>query len=204
MKKLLYLFLTVLIVACSSEDGNNSNNSNNVDYFFEVEFCGVINRIQGNGNIQDVFGPLVNQCYGSTGGVTLLIGDITAENYVSGQNMNATIDFDNAQLGNNTGNIRAGSLNNFYIEEYLTSLGVDLSIYYAYGFVENEPMSYGEAIPNLLRKISNINLTDLGTPDGGTTIKGTYEGVWYLSSGVNEDFDIPVPIRIEFSAIRIN
>ena len=27
MKKLLYLFLTVLIVACSSEDGNNSNNN---------------------------------------------------------------------------------------------------------------------------------------------------------------------------------
>ena len=52
MKKLLYLFLTVLIVACSGEDSNNSNNnsnnSNNVDYFFEVEFGGVINRVQGN------------------------------------------------------------------------------------------------------------------------------------------------------------
>ena len=27
MKKLLYLFLTVLIVGCSSDDGNNSNNN---------------------------------------------------------------------------------------------------------------------------------------------------------------------------------
>ena len=27
MKKLLYIFLTVLIVACSSDDGNNSNNN---------------------------------------------------------------------------------------------------------------------------------------------------------------------------------
>ena len=27
MKKLVYLFLTVLIVACSSEDGNNNNQS---------------------------------------------------------------------------------------------------------------------------------------------------------------------------------
>ena len=38
MKKLIYLFLTVLIVGCSSEDGGNdgdNNNSNNVDYFFE-------------------------------------------------------------------------------------------------------------------------------------------------------------------------
>ena len=27
MKKLLYLFLTVLIVACSSEDGDNNDNN---------------------------------------------------------------------------------------------------------------------------------------------------------------------------------
>jgi len=31
MKKLLYLFLTVLIVACSGEDNNNDNNSNDED-----------------------------------------------------------------------------------------------------------------------------------------------------------------------------
>ena len=31
MKKLLYLFLTVLIVACSGEDGGNDNNSNDED-----------------------------------------------------------------------------------------------------------------------------------------------------------------------------
>ena len=29
MKKLLYLFLTVLIVACSSEDNNNDGDNNN-------------------------------------------------------------------------------------------------------------------------------------------------------------------------------
>ena len=31
MKKLIYLFLTVLIVACSSDDGSNDNNSNDED-----------------------------------------------------------------------------------------------------------------------------------------------------------------------------
>ena len=31
MKKLIYLFLTVLIVACSGEDGNNSNDTNDGD-----------------------------------------------------------------------------------------------------------------------------------------------------------------------------
>ena len=30
MKKLLYIFLTVLIVGCSSEDGDNTNNGSNV------------------------------------------------------------------------------------------------------------------------------------------------------------------------------
>ena len=33
MKKLLYLFLTVLIVACSSDDGNNSNDGDNNNLF---------------------------------------------------------------------------------------------------------------------------------------------------------------------------
>ena len=31
MKKLLYLFLTVLIVACSGEDGSNANDTNDGD-----------------------------------------------------------------------------------------------------------------------------------------------------------------------------
>ena len=31
MKKLIYLFLAVLIVACSSEDNNNDNNPNDGD-----------------------------------------------------------------------------------------------------------------------------------------------------------------------------
>ena len=31
MKKLLYLFLTVLIVACSGEDGSNNQDNNNKD-----------------------------------------------------------------------------------------------------------------------------------------------------------------------------
>ena len=30
MKKLIYLFLTVLIVGCSSEDGGNDNNSKSI------------------------------------------------------------------------------------------------------------------------------------------------------------------------------
>ena len=83
MKKLLYLFLTVLIVSCSSSDdnnnsNNNSNNSNNVDYFFEVEFGGVINRVQGNTSNTNSF-LAINKCYAATGnqwGGFLSISDI--------------------------------------------------------------------------------------------------------------------------------
>ena len=44
MKKITYLFLALLIVACSSDD----NSSNSIDYFCEFEFGGVINRVEGN------------------------------------------------------------------------------------------------------------------------------------------------------------
>ena len=106
--------------------------------------------------------------------------------------------FDNAQLGNNTGVVNL--LNGFYINEYLTSLGVSKT-WEIFGFVENEPMSFADGL-NESNKISNINLTDLGTPDGVTTKKGTYEGVWYFQPATGGGFNIPVPIRIEFSAIR--
>jgi hypothetical protein len=34
------------------------------------------------------------------------------------------------------------------------------------------------------------------------TINGTYEGFLYFSSSYPSDYDIPVPIRIEFNAVR--
>ena len=198
MKKLIYLFLTVLIVACSGEDGNgnSTNNTNNGNYFFEVEFGGVINRVQGIGGNESIF--QANQCYGGTYGVTLSINDITAENYVSGQNMYINMSFDNAQLGSNNGNLGVFPGNGgFYILEYLESIGVGNPT----AFVENGPMSFSDGY-NQRYKISNINLTDLGT-SGGETIKGTYESVLYFQASTIADFDIPVPIRIEFSAIRL-
>ena len=202
MKKLLYIFLTVLIVACSSEDSNNSNNnsnnSNNVDYFFEVEFCGVINRVQGNtSNLNSFINK--NQCY--TGIVpqwaTLLsISDITDVSYISGQTMNLFLILDDAQLGSNTG--RISQLSGSYIVDYLEDLGALAS------FKENGTGETGV--------ITNINVTDLGTQptsintgfDYGETLKATYEGVLYFYNLDTNQYDIPAPIRIEFSAVRIN
>ena len=198
MKKLTYLFLALIIVACSSDD-EGGNNSNSIDYFFEVEFGGVINRVEGNYSftLGDITFPFVNpnQCFGSTDGVILSIADITAENYVSGQNMELWMNFDNAQLGSNTGILY--DFGGFYIEEYLESISTTGS------FVEN----IGDGIDQA-GIITDINITDLGTSGSppysfGETIKGSYEKVIYFRSNVTGDYDIPVPIRIEFSAVRL-
>ena len=197
MKKLFYLFFAITLLGCSSDDDSPSNN---VNYFFEVEFGEVINRVQGNSSTSFTNGiiPWVNgsnQCFGTTSGVTLSISDITAENYVSGQNMQISISFDNAQLGSNTGKIV--SFNGFYIEQYLESIGSNGS------FVENLGDGFSQR-----GEISNINITDLGIagvyPDYfGETIKGHYEKVVYFRSINSGDFDIPVSLRIEFNAARI-
>ena len=217
MKKLIYLFLTVLIFACSSDASIDSSN-NGVDYFFEVEFGGVVNRIKGNSSYEFPNQPswiLYNLCYGSTAYVQLGISDITQEDYVSGQNMKILMAFDNAQLGKNNGTLYSSSpaavfpyYSGFYIEEYLKQLGVDNNALLG-GFVENGPMSWTNG-QSKKGKISNINITDLGTPstmNGASivatgTIKGTYNGVLYFPSSYGKDYDIPVSIRIEFNAVR--
>ena len=209
MKKIIYLFLGLLIFACSSDD--SSGNSDGVDYFFEVEFGAVVNRVEGNSSYE-LFTELPswlyrNSCYGSTASVNLSISDITGEDYVSGQNMSIAMSFDNAQLGSNA--VTITNFGGFYIEEYLASLGVDEAALFLGGFVENEPTSWSDG-QSERNKISNINITDLGTSstmNAGVvvatgTINGTYEGILYFSSSYPSDYDIPVPIRIEFNAVR--
>ena len=199
MKKLLYLLLAITFIGCSSDDNSSSNNQNGVDYFFEVEFGGLINRVQGNSSSTAPNGGplfLYNSCFATTDGVNLSITDVTAESYVSGQNMELVINFDNAQLGNNSGNMLL--FDGFYINKYLQSIGVNDS-----KFVENIGDGFGQR-----GKISNINITDLGTaggfPDyGGETLKASYEKVVYFRSIDTGEYDIPVPIRIEFNAVRL-
>ena len=206
MKKLLYLFLTVLIVACSGEDSNNSNNnsnnSNNVDYFFEVEFGGVINRVQGNISTTNNF-ITKNKCYTAIvpqWATSLSISDITDVSYVSGQTMELFLILDDAQLGSNTG--RIGQLYGNYIDDYLISIGSYGSAGAGTFFKENGTGDTGV--------ITNILVTDLGTQpigngiDYGETLKATYQGVLYFYNQDTGEFDLPEPLRIEFSAVRIN
>ena len=204
MKKLLYLFLTVLIVACSGEDSNNSNNnsnnSNNVDYFFEVEFGGVINRVQGNISTTNNF-ITKNKCYTAIvpqWATSLSISDITDVSYVSGQTMNLFLVLDDAQLGSNTG--RISQLSGSYISDYLISIGS----------LPGTGANFKEYGTGDMGVITNINVTDLGTQpintgvDFGETLKATYQGVLYFYNQDTGEFDLPEPLRIEFSAVRIN
>ena len=203
------------------EDDLNTNNDN-VDYFFEIEFGGETHRIQGNTADDNIapyppgdVGP--NSCYtfspfqGTSEWITYLtIGDVTANNYISGHNLSIVINLPNPQLGSNSGSLQSFVLSGSYFTDYLESLGVVSPV-----FIENGPAAYGTMETIFIEnKISNINITDLGTqstsdlsPSGyiynyGETVKGSYEGVLYFLSADAANYDIPVPITIEFNSVR--
>ena len=209
MKKLLLIFLTTFLWSCSSDD---SSSNNTVNYSFEIEFGGEIHKIQGNLS-NDIFTPLpTNHSLVLVGpgvmSVQLNLNDISASNYVSGQTIGAMMNIENTAIGVNEGSLYLNTITNPYVENYLQSVGVPEGLS-SYGFVENTSGPFGSAD---VSRITNINITDLGTSstadatngtyNWGETIKGSYEGTLYFLSSTPEGFTIPVPIRIEFSAFR--
>ena len=218
MKKLLYLFLALLILACSSEDSNNTNNNvSDGQYFFEIELCGLTHSIQGNN--EDMFLNGQNSCTAFlSNGLQALgfnLSDITAPDYVSGQPMNIVFGILNPQLGANNNGVL--SFQNSVLSDFLNNCGDQNGItFYLDQFVENTPMDINNYDPQRINNISNINLTDLGTPPttagaygSGTNIKGTYEGtLYFLDDNTNgtpdANWNIPIPIKISFSAVRGN
>ena len=119
------------------------------------------------------------------------------------------MNIENAAIGVNEGSLSLNAISYPYVENYLQSVGVPENLS-SYGFVENTPGPWGSADAS---RISNINITDLGTSstvdatngtyNWGETIKGSYEGTLYFLSSIPEGFTIPVPIRIQFSAVRL-
>ena len=209
MKKLLLIFLTTFLWSCSSDD---SSSNNTVNYSFEIEFGGEIHKIQGNLS-NDIFTPLpTNHSLVLVGpgvmSVQLNLNDISASNYVSGQTIGAMMNIENTAIGVNEGSLYLNTITYPYVENYLQSVGVPEGLS-SYGFVENTSGPFGSAD---VSRITNINITDLGTSstadatngtyNWGETIKGSYEGTLYFLSSTPEGFTIPVPIRIEFSAFR--
>ena len=209
MKKLLLIFLTTFLWSCSSDD---SSSNNTVNYSFEIEFGGEIHKIQGNLS-NDIFTPLpTNHSVVLVGpgvmSVQLNLNDISASNYVSWQTIGAMMNIENTAIWVNEGSLYLNTIANPYVENYLQSVGVPEGLS-SYGFVENTSGPFGS---DDVFRITNINITDLGTsstadPINGTynwgeTIKGSYDGTLYFLSSTPGGFTIPVPIKIQFSAFR--
>ena len=215
MKKLL-LLSALLIFACSSDDGSGNNVSNG-QYFFEIEIGGEVHRVQGNNDEMFVNGQ--NSCSASlqqgSQGIIFSLSDTSSTDYGSGQPLQIILYIINPQLGsNNNGRIEFietsasdSFLNNYAEQNNFSFLGSS--------FVENTPMNAIDAISEgVVGKISNITLSSIGTPPSnpilfdGDNISGSYEGVLYFiangwtSSETNHD--IPVPIKISFSAVRLD
>ena len=203
MKKLLFLS-ALLIFSCSSDDSSNNNNSN---YFFEFELFDVINRVEGN--YEDFISGQVetNTCLtgSSVGGWTssLVLGDISEDNYVSGQNFNFSFRIPNGQIGaNNSTDVII--LYGPYISEYLQEINGFVGI----RFSEIEGDIWGAESNN---KLTDIEITDFGEPGylsndmqnfiDGRSFKASYEKTVYFAS--NEFvFDIPTLLRFEINTIR--
>ena len=142
------------------------------------------------------------------------LSDITEDDYVSGQPLQLGLVIFNPQIGDNEGAISfLYSSSSAFLSEFAEQNNITL---WLDDFVENTPMTVSEAYENnLVGKISNIMISDLGTSSDinlgslyGEPIQGSYEGVLYFKDneafGSDAMYDVPVPIRIAFSAVRIN
>lgn len=224
MKKLL-LLTALLIFSCSDDESSTNNiNIDGFDYFFEIDLAGQIHRIQGNFASDNPLNS--NPCYASvvsanTWVVILELNDKSANSYVSGEGSYLHITINNINTGNNTGVLNISSpfgIPSFFAD-YLESIGSS----YPWNtlFSETEGALYSIADTPFSSEISNINITDLGSageinqqdcdlPPGqyycfGETVKGSYEDVLYfVGEDYQEGYVIPVPIKIKFSAARIN
>ena len=210
--KNLFLFSAYLVFACSC--GNNNSNNKGVDYFFEIEFGGETHEIRGNTTDNSPIG--LNACAASSLQVLqFTIGDKSADNYISGENLSISMVVDNMSIGNNSGSLNLTAAGVTFTD-YLASIGIDYPFNFFFSETSGDTLIGGEMA------ISDITITDLGNapsywnqadcdaPVGGIcfkeTVKGSYESVLYFldDSSVPYVYSIPVPIKIRFSALRLN
>jgi len=224
MKKIILLIsFTSLFFSCSnggnaSSSNNNSNSWNSsMDYEFTITINGQVHKIKGNttngipnGSTSQQY--ITNQCevYNSVGYpiVYLKINDVSAPNYISGQNLECQIRLPNLLMGTNQAQIMfIGS----YFESLYTNTGYTNPVSGIYNF-QTTNGTYNSSIADKVL----INITDLGTNTTnqstlpyhliGQTLKGNYSGTIYmqrqnLSTG-GYICDIPVTLSIDFKAIR--
>lgn len=200
MKKLiLFLTITSLLLSCSSDSNSNSNNpsNGNVDYEFTITINGDVHKVKGNtNNIVPEFSN--NICLAQNIGqtvVTLSTNDVSASNYISGQNIRCQLDFFNLLLGTSQANVY---LTSPYLNTLANNLGSNTSRW--------SSVTGPQIVPN---NTLTFTITDLGTTSNftppqsfGATLKGNYSGTIYLSVIGTSIYDIPVQLSIDFKAVR--
>ncbi|MEI7508009.1 MAG: hypothetical protein WCJ62_00920 [Flavobacterium sp.] len=223
MKKIILLIsFTSLLFSCSNGGNASSSNNNNgnswnssMDYEFTITFNGQVHKIKGNttngipeGSSSQMW--TTNQCEAiSAAGthlVVLKINDVTAPNYISGQNLECRIYLPNLLMGVNQAQIMfLGSyFDSLYTSAGYTGTGGNYTFQTTSG-------TYNSSIANKLP----INITDLGTNTTqqstfplnviGQTLKGNYSGTIYMMRGLSSGAqvcDIPVTLSIDFKAVR--
>ena len=230
--KITFLFFIVLIYACKDDstnptnNNNNNNNSNsgNIQYFFDIEIGGVQHKIEGNAadiNYSSNW-MSVNKCYQTTSlgswSFQFSIDDRSAPQYKTGESIGLTLQTDNTKLGQNSGTLNFGIL-----YPYLKSFFESKNIHPSSGFVFVEGKAINRPDPNALNAISNIQLTDLGTPSyfpqvggpcsfdpnnlnycWGETVKGSYAGTLFFRSKDDiNNYSVPIDVSIKFAALRM-
>lgn len=223
MKKIILIItITSILLSCSNGGNSSSSNTpttgNNVDYEFTITVNGLVNKIKGNtangipigqnSPYSNLYHYVTNQCtWSSNYYLTLTINDVSAPNFVSGQNLQCQILLSNAMLGTSQGSVL---LSGGAFDSIASSVGAAAWSYsYTYGATSSS---------SILDKLP-INITDLGaipTSNGGlmsgfgNTFKGNYSGTLYLARQYINSYgntaiiyDIPVQISIDFKAVRL-
>ena len=212
MKKTLTIIaLALLVFSCSNDSSSSSNDnkaSGNVDYEFTISINGEVHKVKGNtvsglpigSNPAQFYNN--NSCIVQNGGtfklLSLGINDITANNYISGQNILVNIPLGNLQLGENKA---AVNFQGQYFDDLSASLGGSV-IGFSYQATSGKPKAESNKLA--------INITDLGTTSTltypikyGNTLKGNYSGTIYLLREDYSTYDIPVQLSIDFKAVRM-
>lgn len=200
MKKLI-LLLTIIALSFSCSSDSNSNNNNpsngNVDYEFTITINGEVHKVKGNTSSIVPVG-YNNVCLAQPSTIVALrTNDVSASNYISGQNINCQLQFQNLLFGTSQAMV---FLNSPYLDTLADNLGATSSIWSSVA---------GTQRSNFL----TFTITDLGTTSNftppqsfGATLKGNYSGTIYLSDHAtvigSAIYDIPLQLSIDFKAVR--
>lgn len=217
IKSLLILLSMLIVVSCEQEaklTPTSTSSAAAVDYEFTIKLNGVTHSVQGNTSTTPNI--MNNMCYSSKQiplGTTiqLSIVDVSAPDYVSGQNLSFSISFDNLLLAPSLASVTSlHTGQNSYMSSFVNGLNA-----YNVGFTQISSQSTIDQSPVPL----TFNITDLGTPtvqntspssinindfyNFGQTLKGSFVGTaWLLSSSLPRKYDIPFQLEINFEVLR--